>query len=338
MTGKALKKWRVAVLDLGTNTFHLLIADVFSDHTTKKVFKSKKVVELGEGGILQHLITVPAFKRGIDAVSHFFEIIKNYKADQVNAYATAAVRNAINGNDFTGEIFSLTGIRVNVIDGLEEARLICLGVRQCIKMHEEPELIMDIGGGSTEFIIASRSKVFARHSFNIGAALLLEKFDPSDPIAGSEIMQLEELLDQTLKPLDKSMKEWKVRKLTGSSGSFDTFADMIGHRFYQKSFLRHANSYHFKLEDFYKLYDLLIHSTYSQRLKMKGLIKMRVDMIVLAVICTRFVLKRYGLQEMAVSKFSLKEGAMWEILNTVTFNPLPDSIRVNAKVPKTSMT
>ncbi len=338
MAGRALKKWRVAVLDLGTNTFHLLISDVFSDRTTKKVFKSKKVVKLGEGGILQNLIAVPAFNRGIAAVKHFSDIIKKYKADQVNAYATAAVRSAMNGSDFTREIFALTGIRVSVIDGLEEARLICLGVRQCIEMHDEPELIMDIGGGSTEFIIANRSEVLARHSFNIGAALLLEKFKPSDPITGAEIRKMEEMLDSTLQPLDRTMKQWKARKLTGSSGSFDTFADMIGYGFYQKSFLKHANSYHFRLEDFYKLYDLIIHSTYSQRLKMKGLIKMRVDMIVLAGVCTRFVLNRYGLKEMAVSKFSLKEGAMWEIQNRVNFNTLPESIRMNAKLSKASLT
>lgn len=308
-------KRRIAVLDLGTNTFHLYIVDVFDDLSIKKVFKSKVVVKLGEGGIHENQIAERAFNRGLRALKHYAGILVEEKVDEVHTFATAAIRSAKNADEFIGKVYTQTGIKIKVIPGKEEARLICLGVRQCIKLGDQPALIMDIGGGSTEFIIADKNNIYARYSFNIGAAKLLEMFKPSDPITDSEINAVQIFLENQLTELDRSLKKYKVKKLIGSSGSFDTFAEMIGYRFYDRNVLKNINSFSFELSEFCELHEYLLHSTLSQRKRMKGLIKMRVDMIVLASICTQFVLHRYKLNELALSKFALKEGAMWEIIN-----------------------
>lgn len=320
MSNLSSSKHRIAVLDLGTNTFHLLIEDLFSNRESKKVFKSKVVVKLGEGGIHENYIKELPFKRGIRALKHYSGIIAEHKVDEVHAYATSAIRSARNGSDFERTVFETTGIKIKVINGEEEARLICLGVRQCIDMKDKPCLIMDIGGGSTEFIIADSVKIYARHSFNIGAARLLELFKPSDPITDVEIKQVRHFLGQQLADLDASMRKHKVACLIGSSGSFDTFAEMIGYRFHNKNVLKNVNSYKFELSEYCELHDLLICSTKMDRLKMRGLIKMRVDMIVLASICTQFVLHRYKLNDLALSKFALKEGALWEVKNGIKFD------------------
>jgi len=328
MSPQPTRNSRIAVLDLGTNTFHLLIVDSFSDHTKKKIFKSKIVVKLGEGGIHKSVIAKKSFARGIRALEHYAEIIKKHKVDEVHAFATSAIRSADNGQEFADTVYKQTGIRINIIEGTEEARLICLGVRQCIQMTSRPVLIMDIGGGSTEFIIADKKNIYVRHSFDIGAARLLELFKPSDPVTSDEVLQVQKFLEDQLAELDVSIKKFPVTKLIGSSGSFDTFAEMIGYRFHNRNVLKNVSCYNFELSEYCELHDYLILSTTAQRKKMKGLIKMRVDMIVLASICTRFVLHRYSLNEMALSKFALKEGALWEILNKYSAGNGTEGIKV----------
>ncbi len=331
MPGSSKKKLRVAILDLGTNTFHLLITDVFPDKRKKTVFKSKMVVKLGEGGIHENIIAERPFKRGVRALNHYSEIIKEFKADEVYAFATSAIRSAKNGNEFTDSVFNSTGIKVKVIKGEEEARLICLGVRDCVQIKDEPVLIMDIGGGSTEFIVTDKNKIYARHSFNIGAARLLELFKPSDPITTDQIQKVENFLAGQLAGLDESMSKFHAKCLIGSSGSFDTFAEMIGYRFHNKNVLKNVNSYKYELSEYCELHETLVHSTIAQRRQMKGLIKMRVDMIVLASICTRFVLHRYGINEMSLSKFALKEGALWEIINAMDFGKTVKVVPIEKK-------
>lgn len=320
MSSQAVSSNRIAVLDLGTNTFHLLIVEVAPDDSYKKIFKSKIAVKLGEGGIHLNYIAPKAFARGIKAIQHYFGIIEKYKVKNVYSFATAAIRSATNGIDFTHAVFEKTGLKVNVIRGEEEARLICLGVRQAIKLNKEAVLIMDIGGGSTEFIIANRVQIYARHSFYIGVAKLLELIKPSDPISNEDINKIEKFLEDQLKELDASMSKYNIKTLIGCSGSFDTFAEMIGYRFHGRNVLKKVKAYTFELSEYCELHDILINSTIQQRRKMKGLIKMRIDMIVLASICTKFVLQRYNLNEMALSKFALKEGALWEIIKDANRN------------------
>lgn len=305
---------RVAILDLGTNTFHLLIVSVSAKGERRVVFKSKVVVKLGEGAIHQNEIAPIPFQRGIKALKHYREIIDKHKPERIFAFATSAIRSAVNGKDFVREAKAQASIDIEVISGSREAELICYGVRQCVDLSAGRSLIMDIGGGSTEFIICDHQKIFWKHSFNIGAARLLEIFKPSDPITASEIGKLRKFFAKELEILFQQTEKWKPTQLVGSSGSFDTFAEMIGYKFHAKNVIKNANHYEFNIEEFYKLHDILVSSTTMKRMKMKGLIKMRVDMIVLASLCTTFVLERCKLSKMKMSKFALKEGALWNIL------------------------
>lgn len=305
---------KIAILDLGTNTFHLLIAEV-KRGKFKVIFKSKIVVKLVEGSIQKNVIAKVPFRRGIDALLHYSDVIDTYKPKEVHAFATSAIRSSDNGNEFVRMAKKSSGIKINVITGAKEAGLIYYGVRQCVNLNGGTSLIMDIGGGSTEFIIAGEKKVYWKQSFNIGAARLLEMFKPSDPITPNEILAIEAHLKKQLAPLAVAIKKYPVKKLIGSSGSFDTFAEMSGHRFYNRNVIKKVKSYKFKMDDFYRMHDIIIGSTVEERLKMKGLIKMRVDMIVIAAICTNYILKKFNLEEMHLSKYALKEGALWDIMN-----------------------
>ncbi len=180
-------------------------------------------------------------------------------------------------------------------------------------MGDEKSLIIDIGGGSTELVICNQKNIFWKHSFELGAALLLEKLKPSDPITIEEINKLNAYLDKELAILFEAIKKYVPARLIGSSGSFDTFAEMILVQ-NNKSPLGKRISYEFYMEDYFNVHQRLIKSTTQQRMQMKGLIKMRVDMIVLASSLLTFVLKKTDIKKMTLSAYALKEGMLFDIL------------------------
>ena len=322
---------RIAILDLGTNTFNIFIADLhpikqmdrLSEDTGKngsahfkKLYKSKIAVKLGEGGINTNVIAEAPFNRGIGALKMHKKRIKEFGVEKVIAVATSAIRSARNGMDFIRSAKEATGIEVEVISGGREAELIYYGVRSAVNMNNTPSLIIDIGGGSTEFIIGTSKEILWKHSFLLGAARLLEQFNPSDPITQEEIQQIEYHLEQNLQPLYDAIQKYPVTELIGSSGSFDSLAEMIGYHFYDADILKGKTEYEFNLNDCEKIYEMLRNSTTKERLSMKGLVRMRVDMIVVSVVFIRFIMRRLNLKKMRLSTYSLKEGVLWELMHS----------------------
>ncbi len=305
---------KIAVIDLGTNTFNLLIVEVNSDKTYSTLFQTKISVKLAEGGMNEGFIADAAFNRGIDAFKTHFATIQKYKTDKIYSLATSAIRSTSNGLEFVERIKKETGIAIQVISGDREAELIYYGVRSAVQMTDEASLIIDIGGGSTEFIIANKNQIFWKQSFLLGAARLLEMFPPSDPIKDEEINVFINYLAKELKPLFEAIKKYPVKELLGSSGSFDSLAEMIAHRFYSPEILDNKTEYTFDLEDCEKIYDVILKSTNVERLHMKGLVAMRVDMIVVSSIIVNFVIRSFEIQKMRLSTYSLKEGVLYEIL------------------------
>jgi len=305
---------KIAIIDLGTNTFNLLIVEVRSDKTYKILFQTKISVKLGEGGINKGFIAAVPFQRGIDAINIYKKIINDYHADKTVAIATSAIRDAGNGDEFAVRIKQESDIDVKIISGEEEAELIYAGVRKAVKMSNERSLIIDIGGGSTEMIIADQKQVFWKRSFLLGAARLLEKINPSDPITDEEIKTLIDYLQQELQPLFEALKEYPVKEILGSSGSFDSLVEMIEQRFYAKKTSYNETEHQINLNDFNVLYREIIRSTKEERMNMKGLIAMRVDMIVVSSILLNFIIQSVNIQKIRSSTYSLKEGVLDQVL------------------------
>ena len=305
----------IAILDLGTNTFHCLIVEIKEDGTYKKLYKTKTSVKLGEGGINKNTIAPIPFKRGIVALRMFNAMLRKYSIDKLYAYGTAALRSAKNAKDFVKAVKDDLNIDVEIISGEKEAEYIYYGVRQALDMGKERSLIIDIGGGSVEFIIANKNQIFWKHSYNLGAARLLEQFNPSDPITPLEIKKIEQYLEKSLSLLFVAIKKFPTKILIGSSGSFDTFAEMIAHDFFTPKILQGKTEYEFLLDLYDATHQKLIKSTHSERLHTKGIIQMRVDMIVVASIFTNFIIKKLKIRRMLLSTYALKEGVLWEAIN-----------------------
>ena len=305
---------RIAIIDIGTNTFNLLITELYGQ-TSNRIYKTKISVKLGEGGIEQGIIAPAAFERGVEALRTYQQTVAKFNVQKTFAFATSAVRTASNGEEFITKVKQETGIQIQMISGDKEAELIYYGVRNAVKMSSENSLIIDIGGGSTEFIIANNERIVWKQSFLLGASRLLEKFRPSDPITNEELEAISKYILKELEPLVEALRISPINELIGSSGSFDSLAEMIAHRFYTPTILDNKTEYIFNLDDCETIYQDVIKSTKEDRIKMKGLIAMRVDMIVIASIIVNLVLKTFNIKKMRLSTYSLKEGVLWLIMN-----------------------
>jgi len=308
----------VTILDLGTNTFNILVAEI-QDHQHQILHIDKMSVKLGEGSINQNFISQLAYHRGLEAIDTYHKRAVAFKSDKIIAVGTSALRGAKNGQDFIRQIKQNNDIGVHIINGKEEANLIHKGVLLAIPELTEKFLIMDIGGGSTEFIISEKDQTKWCNSYLLGAARLLQKHHISDPITNEEIKELEHYFENSLESLFYQLKKEKVDLMIGSSGSFDTFAEMILHKFYTPFEIEKLRRYDFNLDDFHHIYHKLIKSTQAERLQMDGLIPMRADMIVIAAIFTNYVLKKSGISKMKLSAYSLKEGILYCLIHDIPY-------------------
>ncbi len=300
-----------AILDFGTNTFNLLIAER-QERGFKILLSSKQPVKLGRGGIQVNRITPDAFERGFVAIHNHMETIRGYEVDEIRAFATSAIRNATNGEEFTEEVYRRFGFRTRIIPGDREAELIYKGVRQAIAFGEENAMILDIGGGSIEFIICNNRGIVWKQSFELGMARLLELFNLSDPISSEEVRALENYFRQELAPLREVVKKERPLTLIGASGSFDTFQALIRHRKGLES--DHYFGREILLKDYAKLHKVLVRSTREERLAMPGMEPVRVEMIVAATIFVSFVLRYCNISRLHHSEFALKEGVISELV------------------------
>lgn len=306
----------IAILDLGTNTFQILIANI-NDNKPVLVFEESIAVKLAEGGIEKGYISEAAFDRGLSALKQFKKSIDHYQVKQVRAAATSALRSASNGAEFLEKIRLETEIVPEIISGEREAELIYHGVRAAIKMGDEKCLIVDIGGGSVEFIICNKAEVFWKRSYDIGAARLMEEFHHSDPISEADINKLNFYLESTLSELKTQTSIHKPEILIGSAGAFETFATLIDPQF-KTSFTNPEIK--IELREFAGVSERILKSSHAERSSNPAIIPVRIDMIVMATLISKYLMNQFGFKALKLSTYSLKEGLLFEFIKNRNSN------------------
>jgi len=299
---------RIAVIDLGTNTFHLLIAEATGNHL-EILYKTNVPVKLGEGRINENVVIPAAFERGVTCLKTFHHAISAYKVDRVRATATSAIRSAENGNDFVKAVQEATGISIETISGDEEAELIYQGVKLSGAI-QELSLIMDIGGGSVEFILCDTGQLIWKKSYNIGAARLMQQFFKSDPLSDGDKQAILFHIQEQLTDLFEICEKYKPQILIGSAGAFETFAELVSRKQNQPVAIAQIKTYKFNYDDYIKIAGELLNSTHQQRVEMPGIIPLRVDMIVIATLITNYVLGRCKINQLTLSTYDLKMGIL----------------------------
>jgi exopolyphosphatase/guanosine-5'-triphosphate,3'-diphosphate pyrophosphatase len=315
---------RFAVIDLGTNTFHLLIAEL-DDKKLNQLYAEKIGVRLGKPGanaanqlegISSGKIAPDAIERALNAMYGFLTRLAAYGIlpSQVQAFGTSALRNASNGQEVASLIQKETGIFVEIIDGNREAALIYKGVSHSFPFSREPVLVMDIGGGRVEFIIADHHGPHWQQSFEIGGQRLMDRFMQEDPILPNQIVALEQWLDQELQPLWKFAAQYKVEVLLGSAGTFETLADMCFFKLHSEHMPFEDSTWEeLPLITVYQLTNELALLNKTERLEVPGMIELRAGMSVVAILMLRYVLQKLKIKKLFASVYALKEGVFFSL-------------------------
>lgn len=296
-----------AIIDLGSNTFNLLVGDI-ENQKLKVIHQEKVGVKIGANSFRDHGLTEESMLRGLQTLKDFKETANKLNCTSISGFATSAIRDASNGKEFAQRIKLETGISIQIINGLEEAALIYEGVKVSGLLDQKPKLIMDIGGGSTEFIIGTKHEILWSESLNIGAARLLEMFSVSNPLKASETREISEFLSQKLLGLSEQLKIHGVTDLIGSSGSFDSWVDMIHFPKSNPSLENKTNPINKGQIDF--LLNRIIASKRAEREQMGGLIPLRIDFIVMSSLLLTQTLKLHTFNSLWQCAYSLKEGAL----------------------------
>jgi len=305
------KVMRAAVIDLGTNTCNLLIAET-SETGYKILHQSKNLVRLGDNKIKEGEISREATQRTIESFLQHKEIIDKFQPEKIRVVATSAVRTAQNKIGFLETVGNASGWLIKVISGEKEAELIFDGVMLAFQNLENPSLILDIGGGSNELILARVNKIIWKESQPTGMARIINQFNLSNPIKTEEVDKLRAHFARFHEAAIEHCKTWKVETLIGCSGAFDTIADMIdGVNPGEK--LRKTQE--ISLDSFYNVYNTLLQSTREERLQMKGMDFVRVDLIVPAVILIEFLISVNQIKQIIQTDFALREGVFYELIN-----------------------
>lgn len=306
---------RYAIVDLGTNTFHVLIASQAVNDETHILLAKQIPVKIGEGGINQGYISQEAFERGLEACRTFQTLIRDYDVDHVKVLGTSAIRNATNSSEFVNAIEAIFNTSIQIIDGDKEAELIYYGVRWAIGMWENPSLIMDIGGGSVELIIANRHHIYWKASFEIGAARLIEKFPHHFPIQKTEHQAIERYLAESLQSLFDELQHYQINAIIGASGSFETYTSIELQTFLGANADPLPIMHRIDKANFDQIKSMIFNSTKEDLAQMPGMVSFRVDMINAATILIDLILTKTGIDHIYYSGYAVKEGILWEMVN-----------------------
>ncbi len=290
-----------ALIDLGTNTFNLMIAEMAPDGQIRTLHSEKEGVALGMGGIHEKRITSDAMERAVVCLSRYVAICHAKGVKDIRAIGTSAIRDAENRSELIQRVQDELGLHIEVISGLAEAQLIYCGVHQTMDF-EESGVIMDIGGGSTEFILANEEGVIDMDSFNIGVSRVYQLFNFSDPMSTEDIQTLENYLESACGSFLRSLNS---HMLIGASGSFETFFELM----HERPFIAEGRAHEVQYDHFMDMLHRIIASSQAERDENPHIISIRKRMAPLAAIKTRWVLRQLQAKRIFISPYSLKEGA-----------------------------
>jgi exopolyphosphatase/guanosine-5'-triphosphate,3'-diphosphate pyrophosphatase len=311
-------KIRVAAIDLGTNSFHMVIVEESRGKGIVEIDRVKDMICIGKGSISTKLLEETAMQAGVAALKKFLVLAtqRGVAPHNIIAFATSAIREASNRDVFIEMVRQETGLRVKVISGREEAQFIYYGVRNAVRLGDKPDLLFDIGGGSVEFIIAGAEQVHLLESRKIGVARMLERFVTTDPVSLYELKLIDQFCSAELYLSAERARHLGVTRGIASSGTALNIARMIcsGRK---PDGVGALNQNGFTREEFEEFYRSVINLDSTARHKLTGLDEKRVDLIVPGLILINTIFRVFGLKEVIVSESSLREGMVLHYISGI---------------------
>lgn len=304
---------KLAVIDIGTNSIHMVLADILPDASYKIVDRFKDITRLGDGAFATRRLSEEAMARGLEVLNTLATLARNKGFDRIEAVATSAVREARNGGEFVDQVAKQTGVTIRVISGAEEARLIYLGVKNSIALPEAPTVIVDVGGGSVELILGNRDGLIEVNSLTLGAIRLADEFLTKMPPSGAMLKALEE---SVMGQLERALQPFKAKRwqsVVATSGMAGNLAEVIHLRQTGRPLLQ-LNLATVSLKEIQALERELARSSLKERLAIPGLDPKRVDTLLPAAVVFRHLLQLSGLEDMTLCDKAIREGVIYDFI------------------------
>ncbi len=304
---------KIAVVDIGTNSIHMVLTEIDPDGSYKILDQFKDMTRLGDGTFQSRSLSAEAIKRDLNVLRNLTTLARNKGYDRIVMAATSAVREARNGGAFVEQVAGQTGIRVRVITGQEEARLIYFGVRHSMDLTAHPSLLIDVGGGSVELISRNNKKIFEGQSLKLGAIRLKDQFLARGPLTKTKVRNLERTIDVELRAALESLKNTQFDRLIASSGMAGNLAEIIYlHRTGMP--IPQLNMATLTLKEVRAIENLLATSSLKARLAIPGIDPRRVDTLLPATAVIRNLMELVGHKEVTISDMAMREGLIYDFL------------------------
>lgn len=304
---------RIAAIDVGSNSIHMVVAQVESDGRFHVLDRAKERVRLGRGSLNSGALSDEAIEAGMRTLATLKTLAERHGAVRIKAVATSAVREAANGGEFIRRVRDEIGLRVKVIPGREEARLIYLGVAHAIDLAPEPTLIVDAGGGSVELILVVDGRPVQLHSTKLGVTRLSEKYIGSDPPTHKELNALQAKVVSVLEPTLDRMRGYRIRRIVGTSGTLLNLVTIAGHRRGVPP-EAHLNNYVVNAGEIARVRRQVQKANAEERLRIKGLDAKRADVIVAGACIADEILRALEAEEMVACTWALREGVLLDFI------------------------
>lgn len=309
----ARESLRLAAIDVGSNSIHMVVAQVDTDGGVTTLWRMKEMVGLGRLSFPNRHLSHESMERAITVLQRFQQAAHLRQAEKIIAVATSAIREAENGGDFIERARRELGMYVKVVSAREEARLIYLAVRHAIPMKNQPHLIIDIGGGSVEFVVGDDKQSMMLESRKLGAARVTAELVHTDPISEDDYHAVLRHYHEQLDDVVKQIQSLKPVKTIGTSGTLENLAAMTGSE--PSTNGDHRGTQNIERDRFEKLLAELLESKSKDRAKIRGLDDQRKDQIVAGAMLVSDIFRRLNLKRIEICPSALREGILLDYLS-----------------------
>jgi exopolyphosphatase / guanosine-5'-triphosphate,3'-diphosphate pyrophosphatase len=304
----------IAAIDVGTNSIHMVVVRIKASLPAFSIIaREKETVRLGDRDPQTGNLTPAAMQRAITALQRCQEIAKSLNAQKILAVATSAVREAPNGNDFIRSVETELGLAVSLISGQEEARRIYLGVLSGVEFNNQPHLIIDIGGGSTELILGDSHAPRTLSSTKIGAVRLTSEFITSNPVSDREFIYLQAFvrgqLERSIEDIKANLQPGEIPKAIGTAGTIETLASILNLD-KQGNAPSRIHGCQIQLPALRSLIHRLRRMTVAERMTIEGISDRRAEIIIAGAVVLQEAMAMLGMQSLSVCERSLREGVI----------------------------
>jgi exopolyphosphatase/guanosine-5'-triphosphate,3'-diphosphate pyrophosphatase len=305
---------RIAAIDLGSNSFHMVIVEVGASGSFQVIGREKEMVRLGSSTLSSGRLPVAAMRRGLEALAKYRRLARTQAVDKILAVATAAIREASNGEEFLHRVGRETGIWPKAISGDEEGRLIYLAALHSVHLEGRRALVVDIGGGSVELVLGAGSRLEDVASEKLGVIRMTEAFVHSDPLSAKDESRLVSHVESVLAAGGGRLRDAGFDSAIGTSGTILALGALAFHMSEgaPPEALHHVAV---KAEAIHAVRKRLVQSDLRARLKMPGMDERRADIIVAGAVVLDTILSRLGVKELTLCEWSLREGILLDYIH-----------------------